>query len=89
MIRNTEIANAEPTMPTRIICRHGFSRDCRVSMPAAFASTSARSRMLTINWSRRFGDSSRRVNRAITNTANPTMPQMVNWSCHAGRLPRV
>ena len=45
-------------------------------MPFARASTSARSRMVTISWSRSRGDSSRSQMNAITNTTRPAMPQM-------------
>ena len=49
-------------------------------MPFARASMSARSRMVTISWSRSCGDSSRSQMNAITNTTSPAMPQM-RYSC--------
>ena len=50
------------------------------SSPAARASMSARSRRLTISWSRSCGDSSRRPTKAMTNTTRPAMPQTWNWN---------
>ena len=55
-----------------------------MSIPAARASISARSRMLTINWSRRRGVSSRSPTNAITNTISPTAPHTWNWYRQSG-----
>ena len=44
--------------------------------PLALASISARSRRVTISWSRSCGDSSLSPTSAITNTTRPAMPQM-------------
>ena len=56
-----------------------------MSRPLARASISARSRIVTMSWSRSCGDSSRRPSSAITNTMMPTMPQMW-YSCVQNRV---
>ena len=61
----------------RIGCSIAFS----TSMPFARASTRARSRSVTMSWSRSCGDSSRRKKKAITTTPMQTSPEMMNWSC--------
>ena len=54
-------------------------------MPLARASISARSRMVTISWSRSCGDSSRSPMNAITNTTRPAMPQIrYSWVQNRG-----
>ena len=55
----------------------------------ARASTSARSRSVTISWSRSCGESSRRKKNATTTTPRHTSPEMMNWSCHGVRWVRV
>ena len=55
------------------------------SMPMARASTSARSRSVTISWSRSCGESSRRKKNAMITTPRHTSPEMMNWSCHGVR----
>ncbi len=62
----------------RIGCAVAFS----TSMPMALASTSARSRSLTMSWSRRCGESSRRNRNEMTTTPRQMKPEMMNWSCH-------
>ncbi len=73
--------------------RNGRCSNDATSRPLARASTSARSRMLTISWSRSRGDSSRSPTRAITNTTSPAMPQILYswvqnrvWSTRAGTV---
>jgi len=50
------------------------------SRPLARASISARSRIVTISWSRNCGDSSRSPNSASKKTTSPAMPQ-ITYSC--------
>ena len=55
--------------------------------PLALASMSARSRMVTISWSRSAGDSSFSPTSAIRNTTRPAMPQMrYSWVQNRGSL---
>ena len=56
-------------------CRSAASMSAS-DMPLARASISARSRMVTISWSRSCGDSSFSPMNAITNTTSPAMPAM-------------
>ena len=56
-------------------CRSAASMSSSV-IPLALASTSARSRRVTISWSRSRGDSSLSPKNAITHTTSPAMPQM-------------
>ena len=60
-------------------CRNGWRSAASMSAsvrPLALASISARSRRVTISWSRSCGDSSLSPTSAITNTTRPAMPQM-------------
>ena len=50
----------------------------------ARASTSARSRVLTMSWSRSAGESSRRATNASTPMIKPTIPHKRNWNCQPG-----
>ena len=69
-------------------CRNGCRSAASMSasdMPLARASISARSRMVTISWSRRAGDSSFSPKNAITNTTSPAMPAMwYSWVQNCG-----
>jgi len=56
-------------------------------MPLARASISARSRRVTISWSRSAGDSSRSPRNAITNTTRPATPLMwYSWVQNRGSV---
>ena len=72
----SDTASAETTTSTLSSCRNGRCSSFSTLRPLARASTSTRSRMVTMSWSRICGDSSRRPNRVITNTIRPTVPQM-------------
>ena len=71
-------------------CRNGRRSAASMSSsvrPFALASISARSRMVTISWSRSCGDSSFSPISAITNTIRPAMPQMrYSWVQNRGSL---
>ena len=68
------------TMSGLISWRNGWRSAAAMSMPLARASIRARSRMVTMSWSRSHGFSSRRPIRAITHTTRPTTPQ-IRYSC--------
>ena len=81
----TDTASAEMTMSALISWRNGWRRAAAMSMPLARASISARSRMVTMSWSRSDGFSSRRPIRAITHTTRPTTPQIrYSWVQKSG-----
>src|SRR4030088_1597999 len=80
----SDTAMAETTTSTLNSCWNGRCSIAPTSSPLARASTSIRSRMVTISWSRSCGDSSRSPARAITNTTRPTAPQMW-YSCVQNR----
>ena len=68
-----------------IMERIGCAVAASTSMPFARASTSARSRSLTMSWSRSCGESSRRKKNAMTTTPRQISPEMMNWSCQGLR----
>ena len=74
------MAMDEEIRSSRIMERIGCLVACSTSIPMARASTRARSRSLTINWSRSCGESSRRKKNAMTTTPRHTRPEMMNWS---------
>src|SRR5579872_1256358 len=80
----TETAIADTITSTRSSCRQWFFSSASTSSPLALASISARSRNVTISWSRSAGDSSRSPNSASRNTASPTQPQIL-YSCVQNR----
>src|ERR1700685_4636490 len=85
MSRKIEIAREDTTTSTLSSWRNGCASIDSTFRPLALASTSARSRMVTISWSRSRGDSSRSPTRAIRNTTSPTMPQMrYSWVQNRG-----
>ena len=83
------MAMEEEIRSSRIMERIGCAVARCTSMPMARASTSARSRSVTISWSRSCGESSRKKKNAMTTTPRHTSPEMMNWSCHGLRWPRV
>ena len=83
------MAMEDETRSIFIMERIGCSIALSTSMPFARASTRARSRSVTMSWSRSCGDSSRRKKKAITATPMQTSPEMMNWSCQGVRWLRV
>ncbi len=81
-----ETATAETMMSVLSSCRQWFFSAASMSRPLARASIKARSRIVTINWSRNPGDNSRKATSAIRNTTRPAMPQM-RYSCVQNRWP--
>jgi hypothetical protein len=75
----SDMPTAEMMMSGLSSWRNGWRSAASISAsvkPLALASMSARSRMVTISWSRSCGDSSRSQIKAITNTTSPAMPEM-------------
>ncbi len=79
------MATEEEIRSRRIMERIGCAVAASTSIPFARASTSARSRSLTISWSRSCGESSRRKKNATMTTPRQTSPEMMNWSCQGLR----
>ena len=73
----TDTATEETTTSGLSSWRNGCFSAASMSMPLALASISARSRIVTMSWSRSRGDSSRRPRNVMTNTTRPTIPQIL------------
>ena len=79
------MAMEEEIRSSRIMDRIGCAIAFSTSIPLARASMSARSRSLTMSWSRSCGESSRKKKNAMITTPRHTSPEMMNWSCQGER----